>query len=141
MDTKKKSSAKIKVAIIILLLLIIAFCFWLYQSVVKYMDTHTWATIQVYGSVMSETADAFEERREVLQGDTYQLQDTVVVIEDITHDGEVTIKFEPAVINADTDELTEIMVIDSEDILNIKEVCNDGDSATWQIRVISNRYQ
>ena len=41
----------------------------------------------------------------------------------------------------DTDELSEIMVIDREDILNIKEVCNDGDSATWQIRVISNRYQ
>lgn len=141
MDTKKKSSAKIKVVIIILLLLIIVFCFWLYKTVVKYMDTHTWATIQVYGSVMSETADTFEERREVLQGDTYQLHDTVVVIEDITHAGEVTIKFEPAVINADTDELTEIMVIDSEDILNIKEVCNDGDSATWQFRVISNRYQ
>ena len=141
MDTKKKSSAKIKVAIIILLLLIIVFGVGLYKSVVKYMDTHTWATIQVYGSIMSETADTFEERREVLQGDTYHLHDTVVVIEDITHAGQVTIKFEPAVINADTDELSEIMVIDREDILNIKEVCNDGDSATWQIRVISNRYQ
>ena len=52
MDTKKKRSAKIKVAIILLLLLIIVFGVGLYKSVVKYMDTHTWATIKVYGSIM-----------------------------------------------------------------------------------------
>ena len=141
MDDKKKSSGKIRVAIIILLLLIITVGVWLHKTMVKYFDTHTWATIQVYGSVMSETIDEFEERKEVSKGDTYQLHNTVVVIEDITTAGEVTIKFEPAVINVDTDELTEIMVIDSEDILNVKEVCNDGDTATWQFRVISNRYQ
>ena len=141
MNAKKKSSAKIKVAIIILLLLIIVVGIWFYKSLIKYSDTHRWATIQVYGSVMSETADEFDECKEVLKGDTYQLHNTVVVIENITTAGEVTLKFEPAVINIDTGELAEMMVIDREDILNIKEVCNDGDSATWQFRVISNRYQ
>ena len=102
-----------------------------YQAMVDGADTKT----------SQINADEFEERKEVSKGDTYQLHDTVVVIEDITTAGEVTIKFEPAVINVDTDELTEIMVIDSEDILNVKEVCNDGDTATWQFRVISNRYQ
>ncbi len=124
-----------------LLVVVIAACFVMYKSITKYMDTHTWATIRITGTVDSETTEAFYEDREFLKYDTYSLHNTTFIIEDITHDGEVTIKFEPEVNNSDTGELISVAIIDKNDVLNIKEVCSNGDSATWQLRVISNRYQ
>lgn len=141
MEVKKKNLKKIIVVIAIIVLIILAFSFWLYKEAIKYCDTHTWATLQVGGTVMSETADAVEDRREVLQGDTYHLHNTKVVIVDITHNGEVTMKFEPAVINSETDEQIETIVIGEKDILDIEEVCSGSDSASWQFRVVSHRYQ
>ena len=141
MEVKKKNSKRNIIAMTIIMLIILVFSLFLYKQVTKYFDTHTWATLQVSGTVMSETADAVEERREFLQGDTYSLHNTEVIIMDITHDGEVTMKFEPAVINSETDEQIETIVIGEKDLLNIKEVCSDGDSASWQFRVVSHRYQ
>lgn len=141
MEVKKKNSKRSIIVMAIIMLIILVLSFFLYKQVTKYFDTHTWATLQVGGTVMSETADAVEERREFLQGDTYRLHNTKVVIEDITHNGEVKMKFEPAVINSETDEQIETIVIGEKDILDIKEVCSGGDSASWQFRVVSHRYQ
>lgn len=139
---KKKCSKKnIAEIIVVLILIVVVGYFVFYRPLLKYINTHTWATIQVYGTVSAETFDTFEDCREFLQGDIYQLHSTTVTIGDITHNGEVTIKFEPVVKNSDTDELIETVVIGREDVLDIKEICNDGDTATWQFRVISNRYQ
>lgn len=137
----KNTKRRIIVIMTLLLLMVIILYFVFYRPIKEYMDTHTWATIRVTGTVGAETSDAFEESREFLKGDTYQLHNTTVIIEDITTDGEVTIKFEPKVNNSDTGELIEVAVIGKNDVLNIKEVCNNGDSVIWQFRVISNRYQ
>lgn len=123
------------------MLVVIAFYFVIYRPIIKYGDTHTWATIRVTGAVETEASDVFEESREFLQGDTYQLRSATVIIKDITTAGEVTIKFEPEVNNLDTRELIAEAVIGKQDVLNVKEICDNGDCATWQIRVISNRYQ
>ena len=142
-QVKVKNTKRIIILIVAcLLVVVIAFYFVIYKPIIKYMDTHTWATIRITGTtVISEISDAIEEDKEFLKYDTYSLHNTTLIIEDITHDGEVTIKFEPEVNNSDTGELIGVAVIDKNDVLNIKEVCSNGDSATWQLRVTSNRYQ
>ncbi len=138
---KGKNKEKLILVIVTVLLLMAVFYFAIYRPVIRYTDTHTWATIQIMGEVVSETSDAFEERREFLKGDTYQLHSTTVTIEDITNDGKIKLKFQPAVKSADTGELIQQTVIGKDEVLNIKEVCGDGASASWQLRVISSRYQ
>ena len=53
----------------------------------------------------------------------------------------MTIKFKPAVKNADTGEVIKSAVIDKNNGLNIEEICTDGDSASWQLRVTGNKYR
>lgn len=143
MENNKKSTVicVIVTMIVTAMITFAGFYFIFLNPYIRYCDTHTWATLQVYGTVISETADAMEDSREFLKGDTYHLHNTVVTVEDITHSGNMTITFEPAVIDSDTGESIETMVIGKENVLNFQEVCNDGDSATWQFRVISNRYE
>lgn len=105
------------------------------------METNTWATIRFTGTVQADTIDEFDESREFLKGDTYQLHNTCINIGDITHDGEVTLYFEPAVNNTATGELIKSAVIDRQNGINITEVCDDGDSASWQLRVTGNQYR
>lgn len=141
-QVKVRNTKKNIIVILALLLLgVIAFYFVIYRPIIKYEDTHTWATIRVTGAVETEASDVLEESREFLQGDTYQLRSATVSIKDITTAGEVTIKFEPEVNNLDTGELIAEAVIGKHDVLNVQEICDNGDCAIWQIRVISNRYQ
>ncbi len=142
MVNKLKNAKRIIIAIVTLLLLVVVgFYFLFYRPLIKYVDTHTWATIRVTGNVEAETGDEFYDDIEFVKGDTYQLHDTTVIIEDITTDGEVTIKFEPEVYNMDDRELIEVAVINKEKFLIFKEVCNNGDSVVWKCQVISNRYE
>lgn len=60
-------------------------------SVKKYIDTHTWATIRIVEGVNAETNDVFVDSKEYLKGDTVSLDSVTLLIEDITHDGVVTI--------------------------------------------------
>lgn len=128
-----------KTILILLILLILTGLFIVIISVEKYMDRNTWATLQISGTVLSDTADAFDERREFLKGDSYRLHSTTLTIEDITHSGEVLITFHPAVIDNRTGEWVETATIGKEDFLRIRENCEA--KASWQFRVISNRYR
>ncbi len=139
---KEKNVKKLVIAIMTLsVVTVIVFYFGIYNPLKKYKDTHTWATIRITGTVESDTSDAYEESAEFLKGDTYHLHNTTVTIEDITTAGEVTLRFEPAVIQLTTGETVSEVVIGKDDIFGFEEVCSDGASAQWQFRVISNRYQ
>lgn len=139
---KKKNKKKIVLVVLgVFLIAVLGICVWGYCYAKHYMDTNTWATVRFTGTVESDTSDEYEESREFLKGDTYQLHSTTITIEDITHDGEVTIKFKPAVKNADTGEEIKSAVIDKNNGLNIEEICANGDSASWQLRVTNNRYR
>lgn len=139
---KKKSKKKIVLVVLgVFLITVFGIGLALFLYAKHYMDTNTWATIRFTGTVESDTLDEYEESREFLKGDTYQLHNTTVTIEDITHDGEVTIEFKPAVQNADTGEEIKSAVIDKNNGLNIKEICANGDSASWQLRVTGNKYR
>lgn len=89
---KKKSIKKI-LAIIISILVILAaiFYFTLYRPIMKYMDTHTWATIRIVEEVNAETSDVFVDSEEYLKGDKIYLDSVTLLIEDITRKGVVTI--------------------------------------------------
>lgn len=139
----KKKSRKKKVFVVlgVLLIIMIVFCIWVWASLKHYMETNTWATIWITGTVEADTADAFDESREFLKGDTYQLHNTKITIGDITHEGETKLYFEPAVVNADTGETVKSVVIDKNKGINIKEVCANGESASWQLRVTGNKYR
>ena len=138
---KKSKKKKFFVVLGVLLIIMVAFCIWVWASIKHYMETNTWATIWITGTVDADTADAFDESREFLKGDTYQLHSTKITIGDITHEGETKLYFEPAVINTDTGEKVSSVVIDKNKGININEVCTNGDSASWQLRVTGNKYR
>lgn len=138
---KKSRKKKILVALGVLLILMIGVLLIGIWYAKHYMETNTWATIWITGTVEADVVDAFDESREFLKGDTYRLHSTKITIGDITHDGETELYFEPAVRNADTGEMIKSVVIDKNNGINIEEVCTDGDSASWQLRVTGNKYR
>lgn len=138
---KKSRKKKILVVLGVLLIIMVALFIWIWASLKHYMETNTWATIWITGTVEADTVDAFDESREFLKGDTYQLHSTKITIGDITHEGETKLYFEPAVVNVDTGETIRSVVIDKNKGINIEEVCTNGDSASWQLRVTGNRYR
>ncbi len=138
---KKSRKKKIFVVLGVLIIIMVAFCIWVWAYAKHYMETNTWATIWITGTVEADTTDAFDESREFLKGDTYQLHSTKITIGDITHDGETELYFDPAVRNADTGEMIKSVVIDKNNGINIEEVCTNGDSASWQLRVTGNKYR
>ncbi len=138
---KKSKKKKILVVLGVLLILMLAFFIWIWASIKHYMETNTWAKIWITGTVQADTIDAIDESREFLKGDTYQLHSTKITIGDITHEGETKLYFDPAVLNADTGETIRSVVIDKNNGINIKEVCVNGDSASWQLRVTGNKYR
>ncbi len=144
MEDKVKKKSKKKIIFVVLGVFLIAMLgiyIWGYISIKHYMETNTWATVWITGTVESDTIDAIDESREFLKGDTYQLHNTKITIGDITHDGETKLYFDPEVINADTGEAVKAVVIDKNNGINIKELCTDGESASWQLRVTNNRYR
>ncbi len=88
MDNKIKKIKKIVLTIVITLAALITVL--TVFSVNKYIDTHTWATIDVYGEVHSETDDAFSQRTEYLKGDHISFGNVTLEITDIKTDGEVS---------------------------------------------------
>lgn len=141
-EAKKKSRKKpILVALGVLLILMIGVLLIGIWYAKHYMETNTWATIWITGTVEADIVDAVDESREFLKGDTYRLHSTKITIGDITHDGETELYFDPAVRNADTGEMIKSVVIDKNNGININEVCTNGDSASWQLRVTGNKYR
>ncbi len=138
---KKKNSKKKILVVLGVLLIMVALFIWVWASIKHYMETNTWATIWITGTVEADTVDAIDESREFLKGDTYQLHSTKITIGDITHEGETKLYFDPAVVNADTGETIRSVVIDKNKGINIKEVCVNGDRASWQLRVTGNKYR
>ena len=138
---KKGKKKKVFVVLGVLLVIIVALFIWVWASIKHYMETNTWATIWITGTVEADTVDAIDESREFLKGDTYRLHSTKITIGDITHEGETKLYFDPAVVNADTGETISTAVIDKNNGINIKEVCTNGDSASWQLRVTGNKYR
>ena len=138
---KKSRKKKILVVLGVLLIILVALFIWVWASLKHYMETNTWATIWITGTVEADTVDAFDESREFLKGDTYRLHSTKITIGDITHDGETKLYFDPSVINADTGEQIKSAIIDKNNGISIKEVCDNGDSASWQLRVTGNKYR
>lgn len=139
----KKNGKKKKVFVVlgVVLVILVALFVWAWASIKHYMETNTWATIWITGTVEADTVDAIDESREFLKGDTYQLHSTKITIGDITHEGETKLYFDLAVVNADTGETIRSVVIDKNKGINIKEVCVNGDSASWQLRVTGNKYR
>lgn len=55
---KKKCSKKnIAEIIVVLILIVVVGYFVFYRPLLKYINTHTWATIQVYGTASAETLE------------------------------------------------------------------------------------
>lgn len=143
MEDKPKVKSKKKIIILIvslLVLVLIGFYFLIYRPMMEYVDTHTWATIQFIKEPLKDFRVG-DESKEFLKGDTYQLNYTTITIKDITHEGRVTMEFEPAVTVCATGELIEEIAIDKEDICFIISECSDGETTMWMLRVISNRYR
>ncbi|MBR3832808.1 MAG: hypothetical protein IKJ73_00665 [Lachnospiraceae bacterium] len=141
MVKKKSIKKKILVVLGVLLIILVALFIWVWASLKHYMETNTWATIWITGTVEADTVDAIDESREFLKGDTYRLHSTKITIGDITHEGETKLYFDPAVVNVDTGETIGSVVIDKNKGINIKEVCTNGESASWQLRVTGNKYR
>lgn len=130
-----KKKAIIITSIIIIFVAII--CVLGYVAVNSYSDTHTWATLRIVETVDTDTNDAFEQRAEFLKNDTYSLYATVITIENITHDGTVTMSFSPAVINSSTGEEISTVTLKYSEAISFKE----NENASGMVQVVSFRYQ
>ncbi|MBQ7980050.1 MAG: hypothetical protein IJ305_00415 [Oscillospiraceae bacterium] len=122
-------------SVIIVLLAILCGCG--YIAINRYFDTHTWATLRITETVNADTNDVFEQRVEFLKNDTYSLYTTVITIEDITHDGIVTMSFSPAVIDSSTKEEISTVTLKYSEAISFKE----NESAAAMIQVVNFRYQ
>lgn len=130
---KKKSL--VITSIIIVLLAILCSCG--YIAINRYFDTHTWATLRIAETVNADTNDVFEQRVEFLKNDTYPLYATVITIEDITHDGTVTMLFSPAVIDSSTGEEISTVTLKYNEAISFKE----NENASGMVQVVNFRYQ
>ncbi len=129
-----KKSIVITSSIIIFVAII---CVLGYVAVNSYSDTHTWATLRIAETVNTDTNDAFEQRAEFLKNDTYSLYATVITIEDVTHDGTVTMSFSPAVIDSSTGEEISTVTLKYSEAISFKE----NENASGMVQAVSFRYQ
>ncbi|MDD5998139.1 MAG: hypothetical protein PUC55_00345 [Lachnospiraceae bacterium] len=134
---KKKSIKKI-VAIIVGIVIILAaiFYFAFYSPVRKYIDTHTWATIRIVEEVNAETSDVFVDSKEYSKGDTVSLDSVTLLIEEITHDGVVTISGSEEVTDSRTGEAVSSFTINCGESCSFKEK-----NGSVTIFVDSSRYE
>lgn len=134
---KKKSIKKI-LAIIISILVILAaiFYFILYRPIMKYIDTHTWVTIRIVEEVNAETSDVFVDSEEYLKGDKIYLDSVTLLIEDITHEGVVTISSSEEVTENITGEAVSSFTINCGERYSFKEK-----NGSVVIFVESSRYE
>ena len=130
-----KKKALIITPVIIVLLAILCGCG--YIAINRYFDTHTWATLRIAETVNTDTNDAFEQRVELLKNDTYSLYATVITIEDVTHDGTVTMSFSPAVIDSSTGEEISTVTLKYSEAVSFKE----NENASGMVQIVSFRYQ
>lgn len=133
---EKSKKKKIFVVLGVLLIIMVAFCIWVWASIKHYMETNTWATVQ-----FTENENVVDKGTEFLKGDTYHLHNTTITIGDITHEGQITMKFNPAVKDSETGKLIEKAVFGKDELLKITEICSDGATANWELKVISNQYR
>ncbi len=134
---QKKSMIKILVIIFsIAAILAAAFYFLFYRPVRQYIDTHTWAAIRVVEEVNAETSDVFSDSNEYLKGDKIYLDSATLLIEEITHEGVVTISVSGGITDAVTGEAVSRFIINCGESYSFKE---ENGSAT--IFVESSRYE
>ena len=134
---KKKSIKKI-VAIIVGIVIILAaiFYFAFYKPIRKYFDTHTWATIRIVEEVNAETSNVFVDSKEYSKGDTVSLDSVTLLIEEITHDGVVTISSSEEVTDSRTGEAVSSFTINCGESCSFKEK-----NGSVTIFVDSSRYE
>lgn len=89
MKTKSKRN-KIIIAILVAFFILSALTVFSIMSINKYIDTHTWATICVKGTIDQDNTDSFNFEREYLKGDAIAFGNVILDITDISHDGTVT---------------------------------------------------
>lgn len=105
-------------------------------SVKKYIDTHTWATIRIVEAINAETSDVFVDSKEYSKGDTVSLDSVTLLIEDITHDGVVTISCSEEVTDSITGETVNSFTINCGEGYSFKEK-----NGSVTIFVDSRRYE
>ena len=124
-----------KVFVIFWVLLAITIAVSVY-AVNGYFDSHTWAVISVGGERNTETADAFEQEREYLKGDSISTGDISLLITDITHDGDVTFSVERGSLYTDEGESVKTDTVSKNDKKSYRT-----DNGYIQIFVKSSRYE
>jgi len=90
MNRKKKNIVKVIMGVIVIIAMLAVGYGVFYRPLIRYVDTHTWATVRTVESVNSETSDVFVGTIEYVKGDKIYFYSAVLLIEDITTDGVVT---------------------------------------------------
>ncbi len=136
MDKKKKKIVKVIMGIIVIIGMLAVGYGVFYRPLIRYVDTHTWATIRTVESVNSETSDVFVGTIEYLKGDKIYFYSAVLLIEDITTDGVVTFSVCDGALYDKNNESVKRFVIKRGESCSYRE--------EWghvTISVVSNRYQ
>lgn len=115
---------------------IVIFVGFLYIQLLKYHDTHTWATIWISGTVEAETSDAFEQENECLKGDTISAGGVTLYIDRIEHDGTVTFHVKQGEMKDANGELVKKETLTAHDKKRYRLT-----NGSIQVEVISNRYE
>lgn len=129
-----------KKKILITIPAIILLCVLLYNyfivSISKYVDTHTWATIRVSGEVNTDILMPCEFDQECLQGDTVSIDNVILLVTDITHEGEISFEVKQGnLMDSDGNP------IDKVTLTKEKEKEFRIDNGSLSMVVVSNRYQ
>ncbi len=132
----KGKIGKIIKILLVLLIVVAALIAFLYGEVLKYTDTHTWATIYMTGTMDSDTADTFSEEHEYLKGEDIVIGTTILRITKITHAGDVTFEVKQGEIKNDSGV---IVLVDTISLNESKWYRMSN--GNFNLRVTNNRYQ
>ncbi|MBP0987735.1 MAG: hypothetical protein J6S92_05595 [Oscillospiraceae bacterium] len=105
-------------------------------SIQKYTDKHTWATVAINGTSITDIADAYSETHEYLKNDLISIGTLTLRITDISHKGTVQFAVKNGTLkDADGDEITKDVLED-----NVPKDYSAG-SDHFSLCVVSHRYQ
>ena len=133
MRTKSK---KFKIIIIILTVILTFLIVSVIKSVNKYIDTHTWATISITGTINSDTSGSFNYEHEYLKGDIIKIGNVILNITDISHDGTVSFSVQQGELYNEEGE-----TIDADTIFKDAKSNYKLHNGFLSLNVTSNRYQ
>ena len=133
MRTKSK---RFKIIIIILAVILTFLIVSAIKSVNKYIDTHTWATISITGTINSDTSGSFNYEHEYLKGDIIKIGNVILNITDISHDGTVSFSVQQGELYNEEGE-----TIDADTIFKDAKSNYKLHNGFLSLNVTSNRYQ